>query len=180
MLSLGVINFLFAVALAITSLLFATAALILAIKSFRRAVKGRVVKMLTGAYGEAVERSLGIRRLPMRRVNSLAEAAVILGAEILVLFDNQGLIIETYNMSKEYGARAAASLAELINMLKGLGFPAEILIFKNSGTSLVVELRKVGDVTPYCLIIGGPATAEDAEYAREILQRYVESVISRR
>lgn len=173
------IHFLFAMAFAITSLLFAAAALILATKSFRRATKGGVVGVPAGTYEEVVERPMGIRRLPTRRVNSLAEAAVILRAEVLVLFDHQGLIIETYNMAEEHGAKTAASLTELISMLKKLGFPAEILIFKNSSTSLVVELRKVGDVTPYCLIIGGSATVEDAEYAREILQRYVESVVGR-
>lgn len=129
---------------------------------------------------ERLEETSRIREMPVRRVNALAEAAVILGAEALVLFDNQGLVVETYNMAEDHGARTAASLAELINVLKTLGFPTETLIFKNGSTSFVVELRRVGDVTPYCLVMGGPMLMMNTDYAREILQEYVESIIGRR
>jgi hypothetical protein len=35
-------------------------------------------------------------------------------------------------------------------------------------------------VTPYCPVMGGPRLITDMEYAREILQGYVEGIIRRR
>lgn len=172
--------FLLAVTFAIISLLFAIAALILAIRSFRSVIKGGSIEAPSGAHGEVVEQPLGMRELAVKRVNSLAEAAVMLRADALMLFDQQGFIVETYNMAEEHGARAAASLAELLSIVKGLGFPAETVIFKNGTMSFIVELERVGDVTPYCLVIGGPALTMDFEYARKIIQEYVAGVISRR
>lgn len=142
--------------------------------------KERSIEVSAGTSREMVEQPLEVRRLSVKRVNSLAEAAVMLGAEALMLFDQQGFVIETYNMAEEHGTRAAASLAELISMLKELGFPAGTIMFKNGAVSFIVKLERVGDVTPYGLVISSPTSTIDAEYAREILQKYVESVIERR
>lgn len=170
--------------ISLISLAVAVTALILAIRSSKRTA-GTGSEMLIAETGQGgFEKAQGIKELikelPVRRVNALAEAAVILGAEALMLFDNQGLVVETYNMAEEHGARAAASLAELINVLKGLGFPTRAIMFKDSSVSLIVELGRVGDVTPYCLVMGGPRLITDMEYAREILQGYVEGIIRRR
>ena len=173
-------SYLPAIALAIASLAVAITALILAIKG-SKGIAGLGSEVLLMEPGrENLTEIRGVRELPVRRVNALAEAAVLLGAEALMIFDNQGLVVETYNMAEEHGARAAASLAELISVLKGLGFPTETLIFGDGAVSFIVELRRVGDVTPYCLVMGGPKLVTDTEYAREILQEYVEGVISRR
>lgn len=161
------------------SLALALAALILALKISRRPPMAFGVPA-EEARGESAEQLPGSAERQVRRVNSLAEAAVILGAEALMLFDQQGLLVESYNMAEEHGVKVAASLAELIGILKKMGFPAGTVMFKNGAVSLVVELKKVGDVTPYGLIIGNRVLVEDVEYAREILQRYVESVIERR
>jgi hypothetical protein len=169
--------YMLATTLALISLAVAITALILAIRSSKRTA-GTGSEMLVAETGQGgFEKAQGIKELPVRRVNALAEAAVILGAEALVLFDNQGLVVETYNMAEEHGARAAASLAELINVLKGLGFPTRAIMFKDGSVSLIVELGRVGDVTPYCLVMGGPRLITDMEYAREILQGYVEGII---
>jgi hypothetical protein len=169
-----------AIVLAIASLAVAIAALIIAIRSSRRTAGLEPEALLVEPSRENLEETPRIRELPARRVNALAEAAVILGAEALVLFDNQGLVVETYNAVEDHGAKTAASLAELINVLKGLGFPTEAIMFKDGSVSFIVELEKVGDVTPYCLVMGGPRLITDTNYAREIMQGYVEGVIRRR
>ncbi|MEM3897240.1 MAG: hypothetical protein QXO04_01315 [Nitrososphaerota archaeon] len=165
---------------AIASLIIVMAALILALISLRRASRGGSAKAPAWAREEVTEQPPRIRMVPVRRVNSLAEAAVMLGAEVLMLFDQQGFVIETYNMAEDHCARAAASLAELISIVKELGFPAETIIFKNGVASFIIELERVGDVTPYCLVIGGSALTTDFDYARKILQEYIAGVICRR
>jgi hypothetical protein len=173
-------SYLLATILALVSLAIAITALILTIRNSRKAAGTGSEILVTETGQESLEESLRIREPPMRHVNALAEAAVILGAEALMLFDNQGLVIETYNVAEEDGARAAASLAELINVLRNLGFPTEAIMLKDGSVSFIVELERMGDVTPYCLVTGGPRLVTDTEYARELLQGYIESIVRRR
>ncbi len=121
----------------------------------------------------------GIRTRPVKRVNSLAEAAVILGARSLMLFDRQGFVIEAYNVSEEYEAETAAIMAELIGMLEGLGLPASTVTL-NDLKSFVIELERVSDMRLYGLVVGGEAGLKDAAYARNVLQKYLESIVERR
>lgn len=170
-----------ALIIAIAAFILVITALILVIRSFKRKTKQEETGTLIAEPREKIiELSPGAGELFTKHINSLAEAAVILRAEALILFDQWGLLVETYNIAEEHGARAAASLAELISLLKKLGFPVETIILKNGAVSFIVELRKVGDVTPYGLVIGGPALTMNTEYAREILQKYIESIIERR
>jgi hypothetical protein len=173
-------SYLLATILALLSLAIAITALILTIRNSRKTADKRSEMLVTETSQESLEGSSRIRELPIRHVNALAEVAVILGAEALMLFDNQGLVIETYNMAEEDGARVAASLTELINVLRGLGFPTEAIMFKDGSVSFIVELGRMGDVTPYCLVTGGPRLVTDVEYARETLQGYIESIVRRR
>ncbi|HDD66140.1 MAG TPA: hypothetical protein ENG52_00770 [Nitrososphaeria archaeon] len=160
-------------AIALSSLALAISAISLAIKRSRSPEKNLSETHPSGGFEP------GIRTRPVRRVNSLAEAAVILGARSLMLFDQQGFVIEAYNVSKEYGAETAAIMAELINMLKRLGLPASTVTF-NDLKSFVIELEKVSDMRLYGLVIGGGAALKDAGYAKGVLQRYLESIVERR
>ena len=173
-------SYLLVIALAIISLAVAIAALILTIKGSKKMAGLGSEALLMEPSQENLVEVLEVRELPARRVNTLAEVAVLLRAEALMIFDDQGLVVETYNIAEEHGARAAASFAELVNFLKSLGFPTRVLIFGNSIISFIMELKRVGDVTLYSLVIGGPKLVTDTKYAREILQEYVESIIGRR
>ena len=158
-------------AIALSSLALAISAISLAIKRSRSPEKNLSETRPSGGFEP------GIRTRPVRRVNSLAEAAVILGARSLMLFDQQGFVIEAYNVSEEYEAEAI--MAELINMLKRLGLPASTVTF-NDLKSFVIELEKVSDMRLYGLVVGGGAALKDAGYARRVLQRYLESIVERR
>ena len=160
-------------AAALSSLALAISAISLAIKRSRGSGKNFSKARFSGGFEP------GIRARPVRRVNSLAEAAVILGARALMLFDRQGFVVEAYNVSEEYEAEAAAIMAELINMLKRLGLPASTVTF-NDPRSFVIELEKVSDMELYGLVVGGGAALKDAGYARGVLQRYLESIVERR
>ncbi|MCD6421345.1 MAG: hypothetical protein J7L17_02925 [Thaumarchaeota archaeon] len=158
-------------AIALSSLALAISVIGLAIKRSRSSEKNLSETHPSGGFEP------GIRTRPVKRVNSLAEAAVILGARSPTLFDQQGFVIDAYNVSEEYEAEAI--MAELINMLKRLGLPASTVTF-NDLKSFVIELEKVSDMRLYGLVVGGGAALKDAGYARGVLQRYLESVVERR
>lgn len=159
----------------------AITAFLIALKS----LKGVPQKTVSKAEDESLshrtaEESSVAEMKPVRRISSLAEAAMILGASALLLFNHQGLAIESYNISEGDMARVAASLAELLNIFRKLGFSAETVMLKNGVKSMIVELEKVGDMTIYGLMTGGAALNMNPAYAREILQRYLESLTERR
>ena len=94
-----------------------------------------------------------------------------------MLFDQQGFVVEAYDVSEEYEAEAI--MAELISMLKRLELPASTVTF-NDLKSFVIELEKVSDMRLYGLVVGGEAALKDAGYARKILQRHLEGIVERR
>lgn len=172
------IQFLLAAASTIASLAIAVAAFMIAIRSFKNIAKENMKTPLR--IQEVAEQSLRMERRPAKHINSLAEAAVMLGVKALMLFDQQGFLIETYNMAEDQSIKVAASLAELINMIKKLGFPTETVIFKNGAISFIVELKRVGDVTPYCLAISDSVLTINFDYIRKVLWEYVMNVIDRK
>ena len=169
--------------LTIASISFGLAAIafIIALKGLKKTSQEIVSKNRDEGFpDQAAEESSALRRPLIRRVNSLAEAAMILGASALLIFDHQGLAIESYNIAERDMARVAASMAELINIFRSLGFSAETVMLKNGVKSMIVELEKVGDMTLYGLMTGGAALNMNPDYAREVLQKYLESLIERR
>jgi len=64
-------------------------------------------------------------------------------------------------------------------MLEGLGLPASTVTL-NDLKSFVIELERVSDMRLYGLVVGGEAGLKDAAYARNVLQKYLESIGERR
>jgi len=178
----------FILSLAITSLILAIAALTISLKSMRKKqselLEYEVVE--DAPEIEEIESSeageLGAEESEQqaidRKISSLAEAAVMLGARALLLFDLQGMAIDSYNISEGDEAKTAASMAELIHIARNLGFSTEAVILKNGIQSMIVELGKVGEMTLYGLLTGSKLKT-DTSYVRNVLQKYLENITGR-
>ena len=178
----------FILSLAITSLILAIAALTISLKSMRKKQSELIEYEIVENTPEIEEIESSEAGEPEveepeqqaidRKISSLAEAAVMLGARALLLFDLQGMAIDSYNISEGDEAKTAASMAELIHIARSLGFSTEAVILKNGIQSMIVELGKVGEMTLYGLLTGSKLKT-DTSYVRNVLQKYLENITGR-
>jgi hypothetical protein len=103
-------------------------------------------------------------------VESLAEAAAILLADSILLFDLTGLPIDSYNVDDE--RRLAANIVDALTSLRRSNLPAEEAVIREG------ELE--GHIFPvareiHALVTGRGVNIEDA---KRILRSYVEAITS--
>jgi len=107
-------------------------------------------------------------------VESLAEAAAILLADSILLFDLTGLPIDSYNVDDE--RRLAANIVDALTSLRRGNLPAEEAVIREGELEgHIFPVARVGGMEVHALVTGRGINIEDA---RKLLRSYVEAITS--
>jgi hypothetical protein len=107
-------------------------------------------------------------------VESLAEAAAILLADSILLFDLTGLPIDSYNVDDE--RRLAANIVDALTSLRRSNLPAEEAVIREGELEgHIFPVARVGGMEIHALVTGRGINIEDA---RKLLRSYVQAITS--
>jgi hypothetical protein len=107
-------------------------------------------------------------------VESLAEAAAILLADSILLFDLTGLPIDSYNVDDE--RRLAANIVDALTSLRRSNLPAEEAVIREGELEgHIFPVARVGGMEVHALVTGRGINVEDA---KRLLRGYVEAITS--
>jgi hypothetical protein len=107
-------------------------------------------------------------------VESLAEAAAILLADSILLFDLTGLPIDSYNVDDE--RRLAANIVDALTSLRRSNLPAEEAVIREGELEgHIFPVARVGGMEVHALVTGRGINMEDA---KRLLRGYVEAITS--
>jgi hypothetical protein len=107
-------------------------------------------------------------------VESLAEAAAILLADSILLFDLTGLPIDSYNVDDE--RRLAANIVDALTSLRRSNLPAEEAVIREGELEgHIFPVARVGGMEVHALVTGRGINIEDA---KRLLRSYVEAITS--
>ena len=109
--------------------------------------------------------------------SSLEEFAQMIGMRSILLFNIMGMPIESYNVEDE--SRIAASTADFISTIRGLGSDFGYLTIEDDQRTILVSVGKVGDMEVFALAIGEPESALGAEEVRDLLRMYISGLMRR-
>ena len=107
-------------------------------------------------------------------VESLAEAAAILLADSILLFDLTGLPIDSYNVDDE--RRLAANIVDALTSLRRSNLPAEEAVIREGELEgHIFPVARVGGMEVHALVTGRGINVDDA---KRLLRGYVEAITS--
>jgi len=107
-------------------------------------------------------------------VESLAEAAAILLADSILLFDLTGLPIDSYNVDDE--RRLAANIVDALTSLRRSNLPAEEAVIREGELEgHIFPVARVGGMEIHALVTGRGINMDDA---KRLLRGYVEAITS--
>jgi hypothetical protein len=108
-------------------------------------------------------------------VESLAEAAAILLADSILLFDLTGLPIDSYNVVDDE-RRLAANIVDALTSLRRSNLPAEEAVIREGELEgHIFPVARVGGMEVHALVTGRGINIEDA---KRLLKSYVEAITS--
>jgi hypothetical protein len=108
-------------------------------------------------------------------VESLAEAAAILLADSILLFDLTGLPIDSYNVVDDE-RRLAANIVDALTSLRRSNLPAEEAVIREGELEgHIFPVARVGGMEVHALVTGRGVNIEDA---KKLLRSYVEAITS--
>jgi hypothetical protein len=112
------------------------------------------------------------------RFASLGELASAIGAKHLILFNQYGIPIESYNVRE--GRGISVPLAEFVSTMRKLSPDFDSIVSGNGRKIILSSIEKVGDIEVFALVVGDSEMKVKADEAREFLKAYLSESLGRR
>ncbi|RLG03209.1 MAG: hypothetical protein DRN61_05195, partial [Thaumarchaeota archaeon] len=108
---------------------------------------------------------------------SLEDLASMIGFKSILLFNQSGIPIESYNVSDE--DRVAASVADFVSLMRKLNPNFSSMISENGQRVMLFAVGKVGEVEVFALTVGGAEIELEVEEVRDFLRAYLSESLGR-
>lgn len=108
---------------------------------------------------------------------SLEDLASMIGVKSILLFNQSGIPIESYNVSEE--DRVAASVADFVSLMRKLNPNFSSMISENGQRVMLFAVGKIGEVEVFALAVGGAEIELEAEEIRDFLRAYLSESLGR-
>jgi len=108
---------------------------------------------------------------------SLDDLAVMIGAKSILLFNQTGIPIESYNVEDK--DKIAASAADFLSLMKKFDPEFSFMISEASQRIMLFMVGKIGEIEVYALTVGGAGSELGAEEVRDLLRAYLSESLGR-
>lgn len=101
----------------------------------------------------------------------LGELASMVGLKYLILFNQSGIPIESYNIDEEY--RVSASLADFLAVVRKYNPEFSWMISGEAKKVMLLSVGKIGDTEIFAFAVGDSNVALKVEEIRDLLKVYL-------
>ncbi len=108
---------------------------------------------------------------------SLEELASMIGIKSVLLFNQSGIPIDSYNVSDD--DRVAASVADFISLMRKFNPEFSSMISENGQRVMLFAVGKVGDAEVFALAVSGASLELGADEIRDLLRVYLSESLGR-
>jgi len=108
---------------------------------------------------------------------SLEELASMIGVKSVLLFNQSGIPIDSYNVSDD--DRVAASVADFISLMRRYDPEFSSMTSENDRKLMLFTVGKVGDAEVFALAVSGAGLELGAEEVRDLLRAYLSESLGR-
>ena len=112
------------------------------------------------------------------RFASLGELASAIGAKHLILFNQYGIPIESYNVRE--GRGISVPLAEFVSTMRKLSPDFDSIVSGDGRKIILSSIEKIGDIEVFALAVGDSEMKVKADEVREFLKAYLSESLGRR
>ena len=108
---------------------------------------------------------------------SLDDLAAMIGARSILLFNQTGIPIESYNVEDE--DKVAASAADFLSLMRRFDPEFSFMISEAGRRIMLFMVGKIGEIEVYALTVGDAGSELGAEEVRDLLRAYLSESLGR-
>ena len=108
---------------------------------------------------------------------SLDDLAAMIGAKSILLFNQTGIPIESYNVEDE--DKVAASAADFLSLMRRFDPEFSFMISEAGRRIMLFMVGKIGEIEVYALTVGDAGSELGAEEVRDLLRAYLSESLGR-
>ncbi len=110
-------------------------------------------------------------------VDSLEDLASMVGVRSIILFNETGIPIESYNVSDE--EKVAASAADFISLMRKLNPGFSSMTSEDGRRVMLFSVKKIGEVEVFALAVSEAEAELGAEEIKDFLRAYLSESLGR-